>query len=87
MQVQFESFDIKRVASIYPDNAGTRWWTKAWFNDREVGEPAIEISRRLAVAFINGDYSRDEWLTRFYPKQMSACRESVSHVFQQKLNV
>lgn len=85
--MKFESFGVKRIASIYPDNAGTRWWTKSWFNGREVGEPAIEISQRLAAAFIRGDYTRDEWLSRFYPKQMSICRNAINQVFQQKLNV
>ena len=38
LRIYVRSFDVPRVASVYPDNAGIRWWTKAWFNNREKGE-------------------------------------------------
>lgn len=70
-------FDIKRVASVYFDREGTRCWAKAWFNGREKGEPAREISRQEAIKFISGKVSKDLFLSRHYPRQMTACRQSV----------
>ena len=59
LQVDVQSYDIARVASIYFDSEGNRCWTKAWFNGREKGEAAVEISRKLAIAFINDQISKD----------------------------
>ena len=33
------------IRDRYPDRAGVRWWTKAWFNNREEGEASVEIER------------------------------------------
>lgn len=41
--MDIQSFDIPRMVSVYPDRAGMRWWTKAWFNGKEEGEPSVEI--------------------------------------------
>lgn len=37
LDIDIQSFDISRIVSVYPDRAGVRWWTKAWFNNREEG--------------------------------------------------
>lgn len=86
LQISVQSYDIARVASVYFDSEGNRCWTKAWFNDREKGEPAVEISRKLAIAFINNQISKDSWLTRFYPKQMSAYNKAIEMTRQQLLS-
>ena len=72
-----KKFDIKRVASVYFNTEGDRCWAKAWFNGHERGEPAKEISRQEAVKFISGKVSKDLFLSRHYPRQMGACRQSV----------
>lgn len=76
-RIKIENYDIKRTASIYPDSSGTRWWTKAWFNDNEKGESSIEITRNLAIAFLHNKMNKDEWLSRFFPKQMTAIAKSI----------
>lgn len=87
LQVTFQSYDVERSASVYADTSGEHWWTKAWFNGRDKGEPAIEISRRLAIAFINDAIDLDSWLSRFWPKQMSAYRTAIEQTRQQLLGV
>ena len=82
-----KSFDVKRVASVYFDTEGNRCWTKAWFNDRQKGEPAIEITRKQAIAFINDQISKDSWLTRFWPKQMSIYHKPIDQTRQQLLGL
>lgn len=82
-----KSFDVKRVASVYFDTEGNRCWTKAWFNDRQKGEPAIEITRKQAIAFINDQISKDSWLTRFWPKQMSIYHKVIDQTRQQLLGL
>ena len=52
LEIDVQSFDIPRLVTVYPDKAGMRWWTKAWFNNREEGEASVEISRQVAVKFI-----------------------------------
>jgi len=86
LQIGVQSYDIARVASVYFDSEGNRCWTKAWFNGREKGEPAVEISRKLAIAFINNQVSKDSWLTRFYPKQMSVYNKAIEMTRQQLLS-
>lgn len=85
LQIAAKSYDVNRVASVYFDSEGNRCWTKAWFNGRDKGEPAVEISRRLAIAFINNDITKDAWLSRFYPKQLSACLKAIDQTRQQLL--
>lgn len=70
LSIKVESFDVPRIASVYGDTSGNRWWTKAWFNNKEKGEKAIEISRDMAIKFIQDVISKDDWLSRFYPTQM-----------------
>lgn len=35
LEIEVQSYDIQRVASVYFDRSGTRCWTKAWFNGKE----------------------------------------------------
>ena len=42
LDITVQSFDIPRTVSVYPDQAGVRWWTKAWFNNRKDGEASVE---------------------------------------------
>lgn len=44
MEIDIQSYDIDRTATVYFDRSGTRCWTKAWFNKREQGERAIDKS-------------------------------------------
>jgi len=87
LQIDVQSYDLKRVASVFADNAGERWWTKAWFNGRDKGEPAIEINRRMAISFINNQISKDDWLTRFFPKQMSVYHNAIDQTRRQLLGI
>ena len=87
LRIDVKSFDVKRVASVYFDTEGNRCWTKAWFNDRQKGEPAIEITRKQAIAFINDQISKDSWLTRFWPKQMSIYHKDIDQTRQQLLGL
>ena len=49
LDIDIQSFDIPRLVTVYPDRAGVRWWTKAWFNNREEGETSVEIEREQAI--------------------------------------
>lgn len=86
MTATFSSYDIQREVSIYSDNSGERWWTKAWFNGREKGEPSVEINRKFAIAFIDDVIKKDEWLSRFFPKQMTAIIKSLETTRNQLLS-
>ena len=77
MLVDVQNYDVRRIAAIYADSLGLRWWTKAWFNGRENGERSQEISRDMAIKFVQGTISKDDWLMRYYPKQMSACQKAI----------
>ena len=61
LDIVVQSFDIPRTVSVYPDQAGIRWWTKAWFNNRKDGEASVEISRQSAILFIRNQVEKDEW--------------------------
>ena len=87
LHIGVQNYDVNRIASIYFDSEGNRCWTKAWFCGREKGESAVEISRKLAVAFIKNEISKDSWLTRFYPKQMSSVTKAIEQTRQQLLGL
>ena len=57
------------------------------FNGREKGENAIEITRQLAMKFFNDEMSMDEWLSRFYPKQMTVYHKAISQARSQLLGM
>ena len=81
--VDVQTFDIARVVSIYPDKSGLRWWTKAWFNNRREGEKSVEINRVLAIQFINDEVLKDEWMEKYFPKQMEIYHQALSQTKQQ----
>ena len=72
-----QSFDIPRLVTVYPDRAGIRWWTKAWFNNREDGEASIEITRQVAIRFIQNLIDKDTLLEEYVPKQMEVYQNAI----------
>ena len=85
LDVEVQSFDIPRTVSVYPDQAGIRWWTKAWFNNRKEGEASVEISRELALLFIRDNIEKDEWLEEHFPKQMEIYHNAIEQTREQLL--
>lgn len=77
--------------SVFPDQSGIRWWTKAWFNNRKEGEASVEITRHLALMFIRDEVEKDEWLEEHFPKQMevyhNAIKQTREQLLQQQLNL
>lgn len=86
LEIDVQSFDIPRLVSVYPDKSGIRWWTKAWFNNSEAGEAAIEIERELAIKFINDNIEKDAWLEEYFPKQMEVYHNAIEQTREQILN-
>jgi hypothetical protein len=86
LEIDIQSFDIPRLVSVYPDRSGIRWWTKAWFNNSESGEAAIEIDRQLAIKFINENIEKDEWLEEYFPKQMEVYHNAIEQTREQILS-
>lgn len=85
MAINIGSFDVERETSVYPSTAGDRWWTTAWFNGREKRERSVEITRQQAIQFTNHLVDEDAWLSRYFPKQMTACRKAIESARQQIL--
>lgn len=85
LDIDIQSFDIPRIVTVYPDRAGIRWWTKAWFNNREEGEASVEIERTQAVDFIHDRIGKDAWLEAFFPKQMEVYRNAIEQTKEQLL--
>lgn len=85
MTIDVQSFDIQRLVTVYPDRAGIRWWTKAWINGSEVGEPAIEIEEQIAIRFIHEQIGKDEMLNEYYPKQMEIYHSAIEQTKEQLL--
>ncbi|MCE9402554.1 hypothetical protein B5F34_02835 [Mediterranea sp. An20] len=85
LDIDIQSFDIPRAVTVYPDRAGIRWWTKAWFNNREEGEASVEIGRTQAVDFIQDRIEKDAWLEAFFPKQMEVYRNAIEQTKEQLL--
>lgn len=86
LEIDVQIFDIPRLVSVYPDKSGIRWWTKAWFNNSEAGEAAIEIERELAIKFINDNIEKDAWLEEYFPKQMEVYHNAIEQTREQILN-
>lgn len=87
LEIDIQTYDVQRTASVYFDRSGTRCWTKAWFNGREKGEKTIEITRQLAIKFINDEINMDDWLSRFYPKQMTVYHKAIAQARNQLLGI
>ena len=62
-------------------------WTKAWFNEHEKGERSVPIPLHLALQFDNDEITLDEWLARFYPKQMSVYQKVMAETRKQLLGL
>lgn len=77
MEIDVQSFDIPRLITVYPDQAGIRWWTKAWFNNRTDGEAEVEITREKAFSFMVGDIVKDTMLEKYFPKQMEIYHQAI----------
>ncbi|WP_270650779.1 MULTISPECIES: hypothetical protein [Bacteroidaceae] len=80
-----QSFDIPRFVTVYPDQAGIHWWTKAWFNMRKEGEAAVEITRETAFCFMSGEVEKDMMLEKYYPKQMEVYHKAIAQTRDQLL--
>ena len=85
MDIDVQSFDIPRTVSVYPDQAGVRWWTKAWFNNHETGESSVEIEKKQAIMFINDQIEKDLWLEEYFPKQMEIYHNAIEQTKEQIL--
>jgi hypothetical protein len=86
LDIDIRSFDIPRLATVYPDRPGIRWWCKAWFNGKEEGEASVEIARQTAIMFIHDQLDRDTMLEQYYPKQMEAYHNAIEQTKKQLLN-
>lgn len=87
LDIDIQTYDVQRTASVYFDRSGTRCWTKSWFNGKEKGEKSIEITRQLAIKFINDEINMDDWLSRFYPKQMTVYHKAIAQARNQLLGI
>jgi hypothetical protein len=85
LDIDVLSFDIPRIVSVYPDRAGIRWFTKSWFNNHEEGESSVEITRQLAIRFIQDEIDKDEWLETYFPKQMEVYHRAIDQTRDQLL--
>ena len=85
LDIDVQSFDIPRVVSVYPDRAGVRWWTKAWFNNREEGECSVEIELQQAILFIHDRIEKNAWLEEYFPKQMEVYHQAIEQTREQIL--
>lgn len=85
MDIDIQTFDIPRLVSVYPDRAGVRWWTKAWFNNRDEGECSVEIERQQAILFIQNRIDKDLWLEEYFPKQMEVYHHAIEQTKEQLL--
>ena len=86
LEIDIQSFDIPRLVTVYPDRGGIRWWTKAWFNNKEEGEASVEISRQVAVRFIQDEIEKDAMLEEYFPKQMEVYHQAIEQTREQLLN-
>lgn len=82
-----DSYDIRRIASVYYNAQGDRAWTTAWFNNHDKSERPVEVSLYMAHCFIRGRENLDEWLARFFPKQMGVYQKAMEQTRQQMLGI
>lgn len=78
-----QSFDIPRLVTVYPDQAGIRWWTKAWFNNKSDGEAAVEIPNRVAFGFICDEIAKESMLEEYFPDQMRIYHQAIEETREQ----
>lgn len=87
LDIDVQHFDIPRIVSVYPDRAGVRWWTKAWFNNRDEGEPSVEITRQAAILFLHDRIDKDGWLEEHFPKQMEVYHRAIEQTREQLISM
>lgn len=85
LEIDVQSFDIPRLITVYPDQAGIRWWTKAWFNNQEEGESSIEVTRQTAVCFLQNQIDKETMLEEYFPQQMETYRNAIEQTRVQLL--
>ena len=85
LDIDVQSFDIPRIVSVYPDRAGVRFWTKAWFNNREEGEASVEIEREQAIRFMQDNFEKDAWLEEYFPHAMEVYHNAIEQTKEQLL--
>lgn len=83
--IEIQSFDIPRLLTVYPDRAGLRWWAKAWFNNSENGEPAVEIETQTAIQFILDRADKEAMLQEYFPRQMEIYHNAIEQAKEQLL--
>lgn len=83
LEIDIQSFDIPRLVTVYPDQAGIRWWTKSWFNNHSEGEAAVEITREKAFCFMAGEVAKDVMLEEYFPKQMQIYHQAINQTREQ----
>lgn len=59
---------------------------KAWFNNREEGESSVEITRQLAILFLQNQIEKNQWLEEYFPKQMEVYHHAIEQTREQLLN-
>jgi len=84
--IDIQSFDIPRLLTVYPDKAGLRWWVKAWFNNSENGEPAVEVETQTAIRFILDRADKETMLREYFPRQMEIYHNAIEQAKEQLLN-
>ncbi len=85
LDIDIQSFDIPRLVTVYPDRAGVRWWTKAWFNNREEGETSVEIERGRQYSSCGTTSRRTHELEEFFPRQMEVYHNAIEQTKEQLL--
>ena len=86
LEIDIQSFDIPRLVTVYPDRGGIRWWTNAWVNNKEEGEASVEISRQVAIRFIQDEIEKDAMLEEYFPKQMEVYHHAIEQTREQLMN-
>lgn len=71
------------MITVYPDRAGLRWWTKAWFNNKADGEAAVEITDRIAFHFMEDSIGKDVMLEEYFPDQMRVYHQAIEQTREQ----
>ena len=87
LNVSSENYDIHRVASVYYNSDGSMAWTKARFYDRDKAEPSVPVSVAQAWDFARGKINLNDWLARFYPKQMEVYNKVMSQTRERLLSL
>ena len=76
MSVSSQCYDVQRKSYITYSNGATMAWLNAFFNGKEHPD-RVPVTIEMAWDILNGDIPRDEWLNRFFPKQMAICQKAI----------